>query len=60
MVRKDAVLEVLDALPDPLDLDELLYRLRLREKLEASERAIEEGRTLPHDEVVQRSEAWFR
>lgn len=60
MVRKDAVLEVLKVLPDPVDLEELLCRLRLQENIEASERAFDEGRVLPHDEVVRRSEGWFR
>jgi hypothetical protein len=59
-VNKHDVIAVMEAMPEEFDLDELVYRLRLKQKLEASERALADGRVLPHDEVVRRSQAWFR
>jgi hypothetical protein len=59
-VNRHDVIAVMEAMPEEFDLDELVYRLRLQQKLESSERAFAEGRVLAHDEVVRRSRAWFR
>ena len=59
-MNKHDVIAVMEAMPEEFDLDELVYRLHLKQKLEASERAFAEGRVLAHDEVVRRSRAWFR
>jgi hypothetical protein len=59
-VNKHDVIAVMEAMPEEFDIDELVYRLRLKEKLESSERAFAEGRVLSHAEVVRRSRAWFR
>ncbi|MGH2586189.1 MAG: hypothetical protein ACRDJE_14850 [Dehalococcoidia bacterium] len=59
-MNKHDVIAVMEAMPEEFDLDELVYRLRLKQKLEASERALAEGRVLTHEEVVRRSQAWFR
>ena len=59
-MNKHDVIAVMEAMPEEFDVDELVYRLRLKEKLEASERALAEGRVLSHDEVVRRSRAWFK
>jgi len=59
-VNKHDIIAVMETMPEEFDLDELVYRLRLKQKLEASERAFVDGRVLAHDEVVRRSRAWFR
>jgi hypothetical protein len=59
-VKKTDVLDVVHAMPEEVDIDELLHRLRLRQCVEVSERAFVEGCVLTHDEVVRRSRSWFR
>jgi hypothetical protein len=59
-MKKSDVLEILDTLSEEFDTEELMYRLYLREKLERSDAAFRAGRVVPHEEVVRRSEAWFR
>ncbi|MGA1795883.1 MAG: hypothetical protein ACMUIL_08475 [bacterium] len=46
-------------LPDPIDIEELMYRLYLLQKIETGEVAIMEGKTLSHDEAMKRlSRKW--
>jgi hypothetical protein len=59
-VNKHEVIAVMETMPEEFDIDELVYRLRLKQKLEASELTFAEGRVLAHDEVVRRSRGWFK
>jgi predicted transcriptional regulator len=58
-IAKAEVLELVDQMPDSFDLEELQYRLYLRQKIEAAEEDIRAGRTLTHQEVVEESARWF-
>ena len=57
-VTKKDVLELLDGMPEVIDLEEFLYRLYLKQKLEASEAAAERGELIPHAEVGKRIAEW--
>jgi hypothetical protein len=46
-------------LPEKMEVDELIYRLYLRQKLAAAEQDVRRGRTFPHDEAVRESSTWF-
>ena len=59
-MKKHDVLALLHEMPDDIDPDDLMYRLYLRHKIEAAEEAAEAGDVVPHDEVVQRSDAWLQ
>lgn len=59
-MKKKDVLELLQEMPDDVDLDDLIYRLYLQQKLEAAETAAEAGDVIPHDEVVKRSDEWLK
>jgi hypothetical protein len=50
-MQKEEVLELVRQLPDEFDIEEVIYRLYLREKLAAAEADITAGRTLSSDEV---------
>jgi len=39
-ISKEEILELVNQLPDPLDVEDLIYRLYLGEKLAAAEAAI--------------------
>ena len=55
---KQQVLDLLGELPDDVDLDELIYRLYLRQKLAAAEADIAAGRGLTIDEVRRAAASW--
>jgi hypothetical protein len=50
-ISKEEILELVNQLPDPVEVEDLIYRLYLREKLAAAEAAIAEGRTLSAEEM---------
>lgn len=50
-IPKQEVFELLGQLPDEVDIEELIYRLYLREKLAAAEADITAGRTLSAEAV---------
>jgi hypothetical protein len=51
---KSLAREVLDALPDNASWDELMYRLYVRQKIEAGIKDVQENRTMPVEEVRKR------
>jgi predicted transcriptional regulator len=59
-IRKDEVLELLRQMPDEVDVEELIYRLYLLEKLAAAEADIAAGRTLSAEEVKAQTASWRR
>jgi predicted transcriptional regulator len=63
MTAKEKVLEMLEGLPDEADLNETILdaidRLLLLYKIERGLADIEAGRTIPHEEVVERFKTWL-
>ena len=57
-MQKNEVLELVRQLPDEVDLEEVIYRLYLREKLAAAEADIAAGRTLSSEAVREQARAW--
>jgi len=46
-------------LPENVDIEEVMYRLYLLQKIEAGERDIQAGGTLPHKDAMERlSRKW--
>jgi predicted transcriptional regulator len=50
---KDAVLELAQQLPEACTWDEVMYRIFVRQKIDAGLKEADEGRTIPHDEVFE-------
>jgi predicted transcriptional regulator len=50
---KDAVLELAKQLPDECTWDEVMYRIFVRQKIDAGLEDADAGRTIPHDEVFK-------
>lgn len=59
-ISKEEILELVNQLPDPVEVEDLIYRLYLREKLAAAEAAIAEGRTLSAEEMRAEAASWRR
>ena len=58
-VTKAKLETLIKELPDTVDIKEVMYRLYLFHKIETGEAAIEEGKTLSHEEVMKRlSKKW--
>jgi len=57
---KEQVIELIRSLPDDCTLEDVLYHLYVREKVEAGLRAVEQGRTIPQAEVEERTREWLK
>ena len=59
-VPKQEVIDLVRQLPDNVDVEDLIYRLYLREKLAAAEADIAAGRTFSTEEVRAEAAKWRR
>lgn len=59
LIEKQELLKLMEDLPEQVEVDEVFYRLYLREKLAAAEEDVEAGRVLSHEEVVAETAKWF-
>ncbi len=59
-IAKKQILELLKDLPAKVDIDEIIYRLYLRQKLEIAEKDIRRGRLVSHKKVVKETARWLK
>ncbi len=58
-ILKSKLEGLLKDLPEKVDVEDVMYRLYLLQKIEAGEKDVAEGRTLPHKGAVERlSKKW--
>lgn len=55
---KQEALESLQRLPDDADIDEIMYRLYVIDKLRKSRNAAEQGQVISHDDLLREIEQW--
>lgn len=60
MTAKQSAQDVLDHMPDKATWDDILYELRVRQKVEAGLSDVVDGRTVPHDQIKSRLAAYTR
>jgi hypothetical protein len=53
------LIKLVEDLPETVEIEDVLYRLALREKLDAAEEDVREGRVLSEDEVDAEIAQWF-
>jgi predicted transcriptional regulator len=51
---KEAAKQLIDHLPEQASWDDIMYEIYVKQKIEAGLRAVNEGRTIPHDEMKRR------
>ena len=56
---KQAVVDLVKALPDTCTLEDVQYELYVRQKIERSMRAVAAGRVLSHEQVKKRFAKWL-
>jgi hypothetical protein len=57
-VAKARLQEMMDALPEEIEVEEVMYRLYLLEKIEAAEGDIRAGRVISQEEAEREAAAW--
>ena len=59
-MQKQSIQQVLDELPEDVDVDILLDRIILLEKIENAEKRLAAGEGIGHDDAKRRMEAWLK
>ena len=57
-IPREEAIQLINQLPDPVEIEELIYRLYLREKLAAAENDVAAGRTLSAEQVRAQAASW--
>jgi predicted transcriptional regulator len=55
---KQEALEAIGKLPEDADMDEIMYRLYVVDKIRKGQRAADEGRSIGHEELKREIDAW--
>lgn len=58
-MNKDKIQQVIDTMPDDVDVDALVEKLYLLNKLEAAERQLAGGEGISHNDAKKRLEPWL-
>ena len=56
-VKQEAI-EAISKLPDDTDMDEIMYRLYVLDKIRKGQQAADEGRTISHEELKREIDTW--
>jgi hypothetical protein len=57
-VTKSQVAEMVKNLPEKVDLEDLMYRFYLLQKIEKGESDIREKRTISHEDLLKKIKKW--
>jgi predicted transcriptional regulator len=56
---KDDVRQILEDLPDDATLEDIQYRIYVRQKIDRGLKDLDEGRTISQEEVEKRMSKWL-
>lgn len=56
---KQEILSIVNGHPETIDMEELMYQLYLREKLETAEQDVQAGRVISDEQMGKEIEGWF-
>ena len=57
-IARERLVDLVSQLPEQVDVEELIYRLYLQEKLAAAEQDVAAGRTISTSEMRAQAAAW--
>ena len=55
---KQLALDTIRELPEDVDLDEIMYRLYVLDKVRKGRKAVDQGRIVASDELERQMESW--
>ena len=55
---KQEALNTIEQLPEDVDMDEIMYRLYLIEKIRKGQQAVENNQTISHEEMKKEIDKW--
>lgn len=60
VVVKEEAIQLIEKMPDDCTVEDILYELYLKQKVDKGLQDIEEGRVVKHENVKQRMSKWSR
>jgi predicted transcriptional regulator len=57
---KEETIQLIERMPDDCTVEDILYELYLKQKVDKGLQDIQEGRVVKHEEVTQRMSKWSR
>jgi predicted transcriptional regulator len=62
MITKEKILQAINSMPEDRfeDIDVLLERLVILDKVERGMKDIEDGKTITHEEMKNKVDSWFK
>ena len=58
---KEEVIKLIKDLPEDITLEDIQYHLFVKQKLIKAEKQISEGKTIPHEQVIDKArKKWFK
>jgi len=58
---KEEIIKFIQELPDDATLEDIQYHLFVKQKLLRAEEQIKEGKTIPHEQVIEKArKKWFK
>jgi len=57
-VAKQEALETIGKLPEDVDMDEIMYRLYVLDKIRKGQEAVKQGQTVTSDELKREIDSW--
>ncbi len=58
---KEEVIKLIKDLPEDITLEDIQYHLFVKQKLLKAEKQISEGKTIPHEQVMEKArKKWFK
>jgi hypothetical protein len=58
-IAKAQLIKLVEDLPETVEIEDVLFRLALRERLDAAEEDVREGRVLSEEDVDAEIARWF-
>ena len=55
---KQEALNIIDRMPDDSDMDEIMYRLYVLNKIRKGQQAVEQGKTITSEELQREIDSW--
>lgn len=55
---KQEVLNTVGQLPEDVDMDEVMYRLYVIDKIRKGQQAVEDGQTISHEDLKKEIDKW--
>jgi hypothetical protein len=58
-MHKEKIQQVIDAFPEEIDMDSLMDKLYILDKIEQGEKQLAEGKGISHEDVKERLKTWL-